>query len=54
MPGKPWQDIYAKKLTTPEDALTLINNGETINIGSGGGEPLLLTTTLAHPGGVRG
>lgn len=43
----PWQEQFAGKLTTPEEALSHIRNGQTIYIGSGGGEPLLLTKTLA-------
>lgn len=48
MSTKPWQDLYAAKLTTAENALSHIENGQTIYIGSGGGEPLLLTSTLAR------
>ena len=47
MTSKPWQEIYSGKLTTPEEALSHIRNGQTIYIGSGGGEPLNLTNTLA-------
>jgi acetoin utilization deacetylase AcuC-like enzyme/acyl-CoA hydrolase/GNAT superfamily N-acetyltransferase len=45
---KPWQELYAGKITTAEDALSHIGNGQTIYIGSGGGEPILLTSTLAR------
>jgi len=48
MSAKPWQEIYCSKLATPQKALSNIINGQTIFIGSGCGEPILLTETLAE------
>jgi len=42
-----WQNTYAAKLVSVEEALTQIRNGQTIFIGSGCAEPLLLTDALA-------
>ena len=42
-----WQIQYANKVATAQDALSGIKNGQTIFVGSGAGEPLLLTDTLA-------
>jgi len=44
---KSWQDIYAEKVSSAEDAISHIRNSQTIFVGSGAGEPLLLTDTLA-------
>ena len=48
MTTKVWQERYPEKITNPEEAISRIRNGQTIYIGSGGGEPLLLTSTLAR------
>ncbi len=48
MTSKRWQDIYADKLVSPREALSNIRNGQTIFIGTGCGEPLLLTGTLTE------
>ena len=45
-----WKRQYAEKLVTAIEALSHIRNGQTIIIGSGAGEPLLLTQTLAETG----
>jgi acetoin utilization deacetylase AcuC-like enzyme/acyl-CoA hydrolase/RimJ/RimL family protein N-acetyltransferase len=45
-----WRRQYAEKLVTANEALSHIRNGQTIIIGSGAGEPLLLTQTLAETG----
>lgn len=42
-----WQGAYADKLVTALEALSHIKNGQTIFVGSGAGEPALLTWTLA-------
>jgi acetoin utilization deacetylase AcuC-like enzyme/acyl-CoA hydrolase len=47
MPSKPWQTQYASKLVTAEKVVSRIRNGQTIFVGSGPGEPTLLTETLA-------
>lgn len=43
-----WQETYAEKLFSAEAALAQIQNGQTVYIGSGVGEPHLLTQTLAE------
>jgi len=47
MAQKPWKTTYAHKLVSAEEALANLENGQTIFLGSGVGEPLLLTETLA-------
>jgi len=46
MVEKQWQKRLADKVVSPQDALSRIRNGQTIFIGSGSAEPLLLTKTL--------
>ena len=48
MSPKTWEDTYKSRLTQATDALAHIRNGQTIFVGSGAGEPLLLTDTLAE------
>ena len=48
MSKAPWRADYANKLVSPEEALSHIRNGDTILIGSGAGEPVLLTDTLVE------
>lgn len=43
-----WRERYASKLATPQEALKRIRNGQTLFVGSGAGEPVLLTDTLAQ------
>ncbi len=43
---KRWQERLADKVVKPEEALSHIRNGQTIFIGSGCAEPLLLTKNL--------
>ena len=45
MNKEPWQNEYARKLFTAEVALANIHDGQTIFLGSGAAEPLLLTET---------
>lgn len=45
---KRWQDVYKSKFCNARDALSHIKNGQTIFVGSGAGEPVLLTDTLAE------
>jgi acetoin utilization deacetylase AcuC-like enzyme/acyl-CoA hydrolase/GNAT superfamily N-acetyltransferase len=47
MAPKPWQSLYSKKVVTAEKAVCGIRNGQTLFVGSGAGEPTLLTGTLA-------
>ena len=47
MTSETWQQVYGKKVFPAEKTLSYIKNGQTIFIGSGGAEPLLLTETLA-------
>jgi acetoin utilization deacetylase AcuC-like enzyme/acyl-CoA hydrolase/ribosomal protein S18 acetylase RimI-like enzyme len=47
MAAKKWQEKYKDKLTSAIEALTQIKNGQTIFVGSGAGEPSLLTWTLS-------
>jgi acetoin utilization deacetylase AcuC-like enzyme/acyl-CoA hydrolase/GNAT superfamily N-acetyltransferase len=42
-----WQNDYSHKLVSAEAALSRIRNGQTIFLGSGAAEPLLLTDALA-------
>ncbi len=46
--GKTWGDDYSGKLVSAAEALSHIKNGQTIFLGSGAAEPLLLTDTLAE------
>ena len=46
MVEKQWQERLADKLESPQNALSHIRNGQTIFIGSGSAEPILLTKTL--------
>jgi acetoin utilization deacetylase AcuC-like enzyme/acyl-CoA hydrolase/GNAT superfamily N-acetyltransferase len=46
--NKPWKTLYADKLVSAKEALSNIRNGQTIFLGSGAGEPRLLTDTLAE------
>ncbi|GAB4295155.1 MAG: hypothetical protein Kow0090_10020 [Myxococcota bacterium] len=48
MMPKRWREKYAAKLTSAEEALSNIRNGQTIYIGSGAGEPSFLTDVLAE------
>jgi len=43
-----WRNRLRAKLVTPQKALAHIKNGQTIFVGSGAGEPELLTRTLAE------
>lgn len=45
---KSWKDQYADKVVSRKQALSSIRNGQTIFIGSGAGEPTLLTETLVE------
>ncbi len=45
---KPWQELYADKVFSPEESVSKIRNGQVIFVSSGAGEPLLLTKTLAR------
>ncbi len=47
MASNEWQQYYTNKIVPPQKALSNIRNGQTIFIGSGCGEPVLLTETLA-------
>ena len=47
MASKAWMHSYSEKLVPAREALSHIRNGQTIFIGSGAGEPDLLTDTLA-------
>ncbi len=47
MTPTPWQTAYAPKVVTAREALTHIQNGSTVFVGSGAAEPVLLTETLA-------
>ncbi|MCK4944553.1 MAG: hypothetical protein KAS65_13300 [Candidatus Aminicenantes bacterium] len=44
---KEWQNLYSNKHVSTHEALSKIRNGQTIFIGSGCGEPLILTEALA-------
>jgi acetoin utilization deacetylase AcuC-like enzyme/acyl-CoA hydrolase/GNAT superfamily N-acetyltransferase len=48
MVSKPWQSLYAERVVSAEKAVARIRNGQTVFVGSGAGEPTLLTRTLAH------
>jgi len=48
MSSRAWEENYNSRLVSATDALAQIRNGQTIFIGSGAGEPLLLTDTLAE------
>ncbi len=48
MSSKPWQSIYAKKVVSPDRAVSHIRNGQTIFVGSAAGEPTRLTEVLAE------
>jgi len=48
MAVKNWQALFAGKVVSIEKAISKIRNGQTIFIGSGCGEPLLLTEALAR------
>jgi acetoin utilization deacetylase AcuC-like enzyme/acyl-CoA hydrolase/GNAT superfamily N-acetyltransferase len=50
MSSKAWMHNYNKKLVSAREALSHIRNGQTIFVGSGAGEPSLLTDTLAEMG----
>ncbi|MBN1653841.1 MAG: GNAT family N-acetyltransferase [Deltaproteobacteria bacterium] len=43
-----WKIAYANKIVTAEEALSHIKKGQTIFVGSGAGEPRLLTDALAN------
>jgi len=43
-----WQTQHAEKLVSARSALAHVRNGQTIFVGSGAGEPLVLTETLAE------
>jgi acetoin utilization deacetylase AcuC-like enzyme/acyl-CoA hydrolase/RimJ/RimL family protein N-acetyltransferase len=45
---KTWHSQYKHKLLTARNALSHIQNGQTVFVGSGAGEPALLTETLAE------
>jgi len=47
MAGKDWRRQYADRLEPAESALGRIHNGQTIFVGSGAGEPVLLTDLLS-------
>ena len=42
------QDLYQRKLGTPEDAIALIKNGDTVIVPTGVGEPPTLLTALSE------
>ena len=42
-----WKSQFANKLTTPGEALAHLRNGQTVFVGTGVGEPRLLTDALA-------
>jgi acetoin utilization deacetylase AcuC-like enzyme/acyl-CoA hydrolase/GNAT superfamily N-acetyltransferase len=46
MASKAWQQRYADKVVTAREALSHIRNGQTVFVGSGAGEPMLLTDAL--------
>ncbi len=46
MVSESWQKKYAAKMAAPQEALAHIRNGQTVFVGSGAGEPLVLTDTL--------
>jgi acetoin utilization deacetylase AcuC-like enzyme/acyl-CoA hydrolase len=48
MSTKTWQEKHSAKLIEAQKALARIKNGQTIFVGSGAGEPLTLTQTLAN------
>ena len=48
MVEKQWQVLYSDKIVSLEEAFSHIHSGQTIFIGSGSAEPLLLTRTLAE------
>jgi len=50
MSKKDWKKKYRGKITTPEEALKNIRNGQTIFIGTGSAEPVVLTEALANMG----
>lgn len=45
---KRWQERFAVKLVSARKALSSIRSGQTVFVGSGAGEPVLLTDTLAE------
>ena len=47
MATTPWQQVYTDKLTSAAEAIGRLRNGQTLFVGSGAGEPFLLTETLA-------
>ena len=46
--GNSWQDDYADKLVSAKKALSKIRDGQTIFLGSGAGEPYMLTRALVE------
>ncbi|MBN2493940.1 MAG: GNAT family N-acetyltransferase [Deltaproteobacteria bacterium] len=48
MTSRSWQEIYADKLVDAEKAVSCVKNGQTVYVGSGAGEPVLLMETLAR------
>lgn len=46
MASRTWQQRYADKVVTAREALSRIRNGQTVFVGSGAGEPLVLTGAL--------
>jgi len=48
MATTPWQKVYTDKLVSAEEAIGHLRNGQTLFVGSGAGEPFLLTETLAE------
>ncbi|MBP2680472.1 MAG: acetyl-CoA hydrolase/transferase, partial [Candidatus Krumholzibacteriota bacterium] len=46
MSSKTWQQRYAEKVVPPREALSRIRNGQTVFVGSGAGEPMVLTDAL--------
>lgn len=46
MASKTWQQRYADKVVPAREALSHIRNGQTVFVGSGAGEPLILTDAL--------
>jgi len=48
MAPKRWKTFYADKLVSASEALSHIKNGQTIFVGSGAGEPAVLTEKLAE------
>jgi acyl-CoA hydrolase len=57
MPNPDWQSLYSDKLATPEQAISLLQSGHRVLIGSGAAEPAALVEALvsqtAHLNGIE-